>query len=554
MKQGTIHSREDVVATGIVLISFRPGPVPDSALVDAVVQTGRQPVVVQPEDASANRFAAGAARIALIDARDAPDIMLAAAERLAPGVEAVGGALLVLSAPALAMRASDAGATHHCSDIAALSAGLALAARHVERMAGDRRGARDAEMAGGVGGWIERAIGHGRPCVVVMVSLSRLDLVNAAHGRPAGTMLLRAIDSRIRAAAAEVFGEATITARLSGSNFVVAGMGGAGEAAAIAAALEGALARPVLAAGSPVLLGTRLGLARSEMGDDAAALLRRASEALAEAKASDGAVLRVAHPQGVAPLDVLGVDLHHAIERGEIDVLFQPQVEIATGRIVGVEALARWYHPTLGPLGAEPLFAAAERADLGIALSDHIQRISLARATRWPQALDGVRLSINLTAADIARAGFAEMFLKRVDASGFPRGRLTVEITETGMIENLDAAAALLAHLRGAGCRVAIDDFGTGYSSLAYLKALPLDYLKIDRAITQDIEGSPRDRVVVRGVIAMAQSLGLAVIAEGVETSAQLALLAAEGCNYYQGFLRAGALGEAQLVAIMESE
>jgi EAL domain-containing protein (putative c-di-GMP-specific phosphodiesterase class I) len=115
--------------------------------------------------------------------------------------------------------------------------------------------------------------------------------------------------------------------------------------------------------------------------------------------------------------------------------------------------------------------------------------------------------------------------------------RLTVEITESGLIEDLGNAADLLAQLRSGGLRVAIDDFGTGYSSLAYLKALPLDTIKIDRRLAQDIAGSPRDRIVVRGVIDMARSLGLVVVAEGVETEEQLSLLAAEGCTYYQGFL-----------------
>jgi len=229
-------------------------------------------------------------------------------------------------------------------------------------------------------------------------------------------------------------------------------------------------------------------------------------------------------------------------------------VEIASGRIVGVEALARWQHPRLGPLGADTLFAAADRADPGIALSDHIQELTLRCAARWPRSLSTLRLSLNLTAADLARTGFASLFLDRVDASGFPRGRLTVEVTETGMILELDRAATVLAELRGAGCRVAIDDFGTGYSSLAYLKALPLDYLKIDKALACDIVGNPRDRVVVRGVIDIARGLGLAVIAEGVETPEQLAQLTAEGCGWYQGFLRAGALDEAALVAMVESE
>ena len=148
-----------------------------------------------------------------------------------------------------------------------------------------------------------------------------------------------------------------------------------------------------------------------------------------------------------------------------------------------------------------------------------------------------LRLAVNITAADIVRPGFAAQFLALVRESGFAPERLTVEVTESGLIEDLAGAAALLAELRGGDLRVAIDDFGTGYSSLAYLKALPLDYLKIDKRLSQDIAGSTRDRIVVRSVIDMARSLGLDVIAEGVETEEQLALLAQEGCTLYQGFL-----------------
>ena len=394
---------------------------------------------------------------------------------------------------------------------------------------------------------VQARIDADRPVAVILASLSRVDIVNAAHGRRAGDALIAAVGSGIEALAAAWAGDMV---RLGGVEFALvvadADVGGA------SGALSALLAGPVELDGVTALVGSRIGIATRQPGENAAAMLRRVRDALSAAKASDGTMLQVAEPEREAPLDVLAVDLHHAIDRDEIDILFQPQVEMASGRITGVEALARWDHGTLGAIGAETLFAAAERADLGVQLSDHIQQLVLARTAAWPKVLGGLRVALNLTAADVARPGFAPLFLVRVDASGFPRGRLTIEITETGLIRDLTAVAALLGELRAAGCRVAIDDFGTGYSSLAYLKALPLDYLKIDKALTRDIDGSPRDRVVVRGVIDIARALGVAVIAEGVETAAQERLLAIDGCDYYQGFLLAGPLDEAALTALME--
>ncbi|TPG15248.1 bifunctional diguanylate cyclase/phosphodiesterase [Sphingomonas koreensis] len=414
----------------------------------------------------------------------------------------------------------------------------------------------DGRTAAGARRWLDRRLGEGgdRAPAVLLIALTRFDLVNATYGRAAGDALLRAAMKRIEDVASDLFGRGGIVARLSGSEFMLAAPATGGRIDLVAERLSVALARPFVAGDAVVVLGSRIGVAAPVAGDDAARLLRRASEALAEAKASDSATIRTA-PGGdrdAVSIEKLAVDLRHAMDRDEIEVLFQPQVSIASGAIVGVEALARWEHGRLGSLGAETLFAAADRADLAIALSDRVQQLALARAARWPAMLTGLRLSVNLTAADIARPGFADLFLDRIDTSGFPRNRLTVEITESGLIDDLGAAAGLLTTLRSAGCRVAIDDFGTGYSSLAYLKALPLDYLKIDKKLAQDIAGTPRDRVVVRGVIEMARSLGLAVIAEGVETPEQLDLLAKEGCNYYQGFLCAEALTSEALAALVD--
>lgn len=415
------------------------------------------------------------------------------------------------------------------------------------RRAGDlRRGADHPLLA-----WIETRVGSGAVSAIV-IALTRFEFVNAAFGRDVGDELMAATRARIERWAQDSFDGRAVIARRAGAEFVV--LAQCGGAAIIGAVdrLEAELARPFEVQGAAVNLGSRVGLAESLADDSASALLRRAQDALGEARSGDGVTARFADADS-AVIDRLAADLHHAFDRDEIEVVFQPQVAM-TGSIVGVEALARWQHPELGALGADQLFAAAERADLGIALSDHIQRVALDRAAAWPATLDRLRLSINVTSADLARPGFTTAFLDRIAASGFARARVTVEIVETGLMGDLDRAAAILARLRGAGCRIAIDDFGTGYSSLAYLKALPIDYLKIDRSLTRDITGSDRDRVIVRGVIAIARSLGLETIAEGVETDEERALLASEGCDLYQGFLCSEPVGSAELVGLVTSD
>ena len=249
----------------------------------------------------------------------------------------------------------------------------------------------------------------------------------------------------------------------------------------------------------------------------------------------------------------LADDLRAAMDARQIELRFQPQAAMADGRITGVEALARWRHHRLGELGAERLFAAAARAALLPVLSRHIQTTALAEIAEWPPSLAHLRVAINVTAADLARSDFADDFLGQAAALNLDPHRLTLEITEHDLIANLDAAAAVLGELRALGVRTALDDFGTGYSGIAYLKALPLDYLKIDSRLAADIIGTPREQIVVRHVIAMARELGLAVIAEGVETEVHLAALAEAGCASYQGYLCAEPLTGAVLVELIES-
>ena len=398
-----------------------------------------------------------------------------------------------------------------------------------------------------------------REPALLVIGLGRFDMVNAAFGRGIGDSIIRAVGRRIERVAAERTGRRRLVARLAGAEFAV-GLPAPSpdEAELLAGELVAAIGRPFVAGDHVVTLSARIGIAVAAIGErDAGELLRRASLALADARDGEAARVRVfaeGEETRRAEDRRLELDLRLALDEDRIEILWQPQVSIATGRIEGAEALARWRHPELGEIGAEALFAAAERSDYLAALSTHVQEKAIGIAAGWPSVLAGLRVAINVTAADIADPVFATTLLARIDAGGLSRERVTIELTETELIADLGAAAGLLAVLRAAGLRVAIDDFGTGYSSLAYLKALPLDTIKIDRRLAQDIAGSPRDRIVVRSVIDMARSLGLAVVAEGVETEEQLALLAREGCNYYQGFLRSAPIDAEALAALVGSQ
>jgi diguanylate cyclase (GGDEF)-like protein len=394
------------------------------------------------------------------------------------------------------------------------------------------------------------------PLVVILVSVSRYDAINAAFGRATGDAVLQAVARRIERQLDDGEGRPRLVARMAGAEFalLLAAPATLDDGRFLAGQLIEAIGRPFASGDHLITLGSRAGVAAAEPGDDPASLLRRASIALAEA-GGDGSPVRVLEEgaeSATARSDRLEVDLRRALDQDEIEIRFQPQVSVTGGNIVGAEALARWGHPQYGELGALTLFGVAEGSDYLAQLSDHVQRKAIIAAAAWPEALGHLRLAVNITAADIVRPGFAAQFIAMVRENGFAPERLTVEVTESGLIEDLGAAADLLAELRGGGLRVAIDDFGTGYSSLAYLKALPLDYLKIDKRLCQDIAGSVRDRIVVRSVIDMARSLGLDVIAEGVETEEQLGLLAEEGCTLYQGFLCSPPVSAEELAALVQ--
>jgi EAL domain-containing protein (putative c-di-GMP-specific phosphodiesterase class I) len=235
--------------------------------------------------------------------------------------------------------------------------------------------------------------------------------------------------------------------------------------------------------------------------------------------------------------------LEDVIAHERVDVLFQPQIEPFSGRVTGAEALAR---SAIEP-SAERLFARAAAAGLSERLSRLIQRKALRAAAAWEGPLKGLKLSINLLPEDLSRAGFERWLLDEIAAAGITPQRLTVEITESALLVDQKAVGDRLSALRAAGVTIAVDDFGTGYASLAYLTSLPLDMLKIDRGLIADIVGGARDRIVVKAMIRLARELDLQVVVEGVESTAQLALLADWGCDLYQGFLGAGALTEDEL-------
>lgn len=385
----------------------------------------------------------------------------------------------------------------------------------------------------------------------MLVGLQRFQAVNRAFGQPAGDAALAEVGRRIRLFAEDAFASETeggewFAARIDGSAFLLAAASDWSRErwSFLADALAEAVGRPLAVAGEPVRLTTRVALLRALPDDDPQVAIDGLSHALAEAQSQPGRRLiwadgsRVPRGRSGAALEA---DLMKALGQGEIAILFQPQFSLIDGRLTGAEALARWEHPTLGRIGAATLFAVAERSDQAAALGRHIAERALSAAARWPRDAQ-LRLSLNLTAAELALSSCEASLGEALAASGFDPGRLTLEVTEQSLLVDLEGAASTLRRLAARGIRIALDDFGSGFANFRYLKLLPLDYLKLDHTLTDDVVADPRDRAILRAIVAMARTLDLKVIAEGVENDALRALLAAEGCDYFQGFLRAGPL------------
>ncbi|MDL2351650.1 MAG: GGDEF domain-containing phosphodiesterase [Pseudomonadota bacterium] len=395
---------------------------------------------------------------------------------------------------------------------------------------------------------LDEWLGSGARVHALLVGLKRFDAVNLAYGKAAGDAALVEVAQRMRHFAAEELDGLWLAARGSGGQFLLLATEPCSrERWQLAAGqLLDALARPIATTWGTLRLSPRGALLRGVEGESAGSVLDRLGQSLDAATSQPGRRLLWADGEttrGGRSAAQLESDLLRALDLGEIEVVFQPQFGCTDDRLVGAEALARWNHPQLGRVGAGALFAVADRCDHVPQLSQHIARMALGEAARWPMDL---RLSLNVTAGDLASADYAERLSDLIGQTGFAPWRLTLEVTEQVLLGDAAQAAATLSALAAQGVRIALDDFGAGFCNFRYLRLLPLHYLKLDRAMIDGVTGDARDLAVLRAIIAMAGALDLRVIAEGVETEAQRLLVAAEGCASYQGFLRAQPMNAAE--------
>ncbi|WP_062767220.1 GGDEF domain-containing phosphodiesterase [Sphingopyxis terrae] len=377
---------------------------------------------------------------------------------------------------------------------------------------------------------------HGADAGVILVQVDQLARINHSAGTETGNALLDEVARRLETFAADEFGHGSFVGRLEGPRFLIvpAVPLSLGALRAQERALHVALAEPMV--GDPNgRLAIRIVTALITRDEPVEEQLRAAADQLARpASARDGVMVK------------------SALANDEVAIFYQPQYEVATEAMIGVEALLRWQHPELGLLGAGPLVTAARAARMERELTEHAHRVALTEIAGWPRALSKLRVSLNITAADLGDPDFADRFAAMVKATGVDPDRLTLELTEQAMLSDPASAAAQLAQIRALGCAIAIDDFGTGYSSLSLLARLPIDYLKIDNGFTRTIDGSDRDRIVVRAIVDLARALGLLVVAEGVENERQLERLRELGVATWQGFLKSGPVPGSELPGLME--
>ncbi len=404
---------------------------------------------------------------------------------------------------------------------------------------------------------------EGHPGCVLLLDLDGFKTVNDVAGHEAGDRLLCEVADQLRTAARG----RDVVARLGGDEFALVVDAGPAQAVALAERLvvlldrihrfptEGRTAGELPVAGPRFRVSCSVGVAEIRPAEDSSTIMREADLALRTAKAQGKNGVRASGQAIVSEMgrrSRLARDLPVALERGQLRIEYQPVVGWAEQRVLGVEALVRWDHPLLGTVPPDEFIGLAEDDGLIVPLQRWVLETTTADHARLLADGRDLQLGVNISVRHLQAGCLAPDVARALGRSGLPARRLMIELTETVLMDDGDRLRADLTTLADLGCVISLDDFGRGYSSLAYLARLPVDVLKMDRGFVSGIEDDPRGAALVGSVIDLGRTLGMDVVAEGVETPGQLRTLVAHGCRYLQGYLLGRPVPAAELAALVD--
>ena len=390
---------------------------------------------------------------------------------------------------------------------------------------------------------LHQAIAHAdrdmRAFAVLVCDLDRFKLINDSLGHRAGDELLQEVARRL----STVVRTADTVARFGGDEFVLIGtsIADADDAAGLASRVMEVLQAPVRIAGIDIHTSPSIGIAMyPDDGTTTQALLARADAAMYSAKQNGRGNFRRYSPgmhAGTEDRVQLESDLHNALSLNQLALYYQPKVDTRTGEVRSAEALIRWLHPTRGVVSPADFIPLAEECGLIGAIGAWVIREACRQARAWQnEGVPPLRVSVNLSASQFRDSGLVDNIRTALVDAGLEARYLEVELTESAVMSDPEQSIAILEQLSAMGVLVSVDDFGTGYSSMSYLRRFPIDKLKIDRVFIDEIVSRPEDASIVRAIVSLAHSLHLKVVAEGVETPAQLDFLKLTGCDEYQGY------------------
>jgi diguanylate cyclase (GGDEF)-like protein len=391
---------------------------------------------------------------------------------------------------------------------------------------------------------------------VLFLDLDRFKHVNDTLGHAVGDDLLRRVGRRLR----ETLRGGERLARFGGDEFAVLFQNETDDGVRrCAERLLAAMSTPYQIGSEQIAVGSSIGVAAAAGGSSAAEVLRNADTAMYRAKHTGGGQLVTFDVQRHAVLRHRSAEseLRHAMGTEEVRVAFQPIVGLRDGTLHAVEALARWDHPTRGPVPPAEFIPLAEETGLIVPLGRHVLAMACAQAAAWSEVVDdgpGPSVSVNMSARQLHDPGFLSDIREVLADTRLDPDRLILEITEGTMVGDLDASLEVMLRLREVGVRLAIDDFGSGYSALSYLRMFPVEFLKVDTSFVESIAAPWQGREFVQAIVRLAHALSMTPVAEGVETYEQVAALLEVGCEIGQGFLLARPMSSADIVTFASAD